>query len=221
MRKIFYLLINFLIINCTSQKKNIMSIPIIDNSSESFNYEILSETNKSSFKGENYYKTQSKNRLVVKDRTGEELINYTKGNNEDSGFSGYDYSENSIIGVFKQFYPNNTIKTKGVFCWFGFKIAKWYNYDENGNLISTDDFDRGFDFTYEDVFEYCKINNISLEKKEENRTEIRKYVSPNEEESFWGIRYRSKEKGVYINIRLDGKTGTEIARTESTLPSGG
>lgn len=217
MKKIFYLLINLLIINCTSQKQ-LSHLPTINKNSEKFNKERLSQIiqlNKRTTKSKEYFTTQRKNLLIIKNSIGEELINYTKSNDDNSGFSGYDYSENPIIGVFRQFYSNNNIKSKGIFCWFGFKIGKWYNYDVNGNLISTHNFDKDFDFTYEDVFKYCKKNNISLEKKEENHTDIIKYLSPDLKESFWGIRYRSKEKSVYINIRLDSKSGKEIVRTES------
>ena len=93
--------------------------------------------------------------MIVKNKIGEEIIYYSKSKDKYSGFSGYDYSENPIMGVFRDFYPNNKIKTKGVFCKFGFKIGKWYNYDEKGHLVSQEDNDRGFDFTYNDVFEYC------------------------------------------------------------------
>lgn len=149
-----------IVFNNFSSQNNIIAIPTIDNYSESFNqkdYHKLSNLIRKQLKvkKEILYYTRE-NLLVVKNSIGEELINYTKSNDDKSGFSGYDYSENPIIEFFREFYPNNNIKTKGIFCWFGFKIGKWYNYDENGNLIYKDDYDKGFKFTYKDIFEYYK-----------------------------------------------------------------
>lgn len=76
-----------------------MALPSIDNSSESFNYEKLSQINKLNKKSSEYYTTQRTDLLVVKNSEGEEIVSYTRGtNDENSGFSGYDYSENPIIG---------------------------------------------------------------------------------------------------------------------------
>ena len=211
-----------IVFNNFSSQNNIIAIPTIDNYSESFNYERLSQIkqlNKKTIKSEEYYTTQRENLFVVKNSIGEELINYTKSNDDKSGFSGYDYSENPIIGIFREFYPNNNIKTKGIFCWFGFKIGKWYNYDENGNLISQDDYDKGFKFTYKDIFEYCIKNNIPLDKKEYGyKTSIRKYISAKEKTYLWGIDYLDTEKNLVKIIELNGKDGSISKTYEYPMP---
>ena len=211
-----------IVFNNFSSQNNIIAIPTIDNYSESFNYERLSQIkqlNKKTIKSEEYYTTQRENLLVVKNSIGEELINYTKSNDDKSGFSGYDYSENPIIGIFREFYPNNKIKTKGIFCWFGFKIGKWYNYDENGNLISQDDYDKGFKFTYKDIFEYCIKNNIPLDKKENGyKTSIRKHISTKDKIYLWGIDYLDTEKNLVKIIELNGKDGSISKTYEYPMP---
>ena len=131
---------------------------------------------------------------------------------------GTDNSENLLIGVYKKFYRAGGIQTKGVYCWFGFNIGLWYHYDENGNLIRTDNHDKGFDFTVEDIFAYCLDQNISLERKEEGmRTRISKGIIENR--PLWNIEYPDYTKGKMIHIAIDGKTGEVIEVIERNWPT--
>jgi len=207
-----------IITNCKSQKINKMSIPIINNKSEILNIDNFSQhnLNKRSQSNENYFITTRDNLLEVKNHNGETIISYSKSDNVNY-FSGYDYSTNSIIGIYKEFYSNNVLKTKGLYCWFGFKIGKWYSYNEKGELISYEDFDQGFNFTYEMVFSYCNKNNISLEKKGSgNTTTITKYISEDKNVLLWGISYYDNNSNKIIE--LDGKNGDLVRTFELPLP---
>ncbi|PTX62347.1 hypothetical protein C8N46_103447 [Kordia periserrulae] len=175
---------------------------------------------------------------------------YYSGNLKKDGtvenISGYDYSINPIFPVYKSFHNNGNIKTKGVVCWFGFDIGVWYHFDENGNVIKTIDYDEGFDFTYQQVFEFCEERGIPLVKKNKgNRTKIWKQVI-SDDKYYWHIEYpiiekiknidtkalkKEIEQGIYIKIeeneyiknvskhvKLDGKTGEILETKESPLP---
>lgn len=166
--KICFLVIMMSSLSYTAQENKNMAIPTIDNSSKLFNANRLAQVNtraKISVDDNKLFTTVKDNLVEVKNTNGKIIISYSKNNDEKSGFSGYDYSESSDIGVFREFFPNGNLKTKGLFCYYGFKIGEWYNYNEDGILISVDDYDKGFDFDYNEIINFCIKNNISLEKK--------------------------------------------------------
>ena len=223
MKCITSITIGLLIISGCNTTKNItMKKPVINNSVEKLDISDLPDevgTNKIN-KSENVYITKTDNSYNVRNKDGKTIVYYSKGSEIGSAFSGYDYSENPIIGIYKEFYPNNNIKTKGIYCWFGFKIGKWYHYSEDGNLVSIDDFDTGFKYTLDQVFAYCQENGISLEKKESGLvTTISKYNSIEDNKNYWVIRYPNYEKQVYINIQIDGLNGNIVKTVESPFPA--
>lgn len=206
---------------CYSQKNINMKIPQITDSVEKFEISNLtnvimkkitdSSKNINVIKRENLYEIRDRNNIII--------VSYSKGPHENSFFSGYDYSENPVIGIYKEFYPDNNIKIKGIYCWFGFKIGKWYNYSEDGNLISVVDYDEGFNYSINEIFQYCETNNISLEKKQSGlRTEISKYIAP-DQKRYWYIQYPNYEKQCFINIQIDALTGMVILKKEIEFPS--
>lgn len=208
---------------CNSQKDIKMKIPQITDSVEKFEIPNLSinslDKEAREISSNKIHITKEENRYEVRDSNDEVLILYSKGLEKESFFSGYDYSLNPIIGLYKEFYPNNSIKVKGVYCWFGFKIGKWYSYSEDGDLISTDDFDDGFNYSVDQIFQFCKNNDIPLEKKMDGfRTEISKYISQ-DQKYYWYIQYPDNEKECYINIQIDGFDGKVIAKKEIQFPS--
>ncbi|MCV9931743.1 hypothetical protein OIU80_05560 [Flavobacterium sp. LS1R47] len=211
-----------IILGCNTNKNIKMKKPVINNSIEKLELSDLpneigtSKTNKN----EAIYISKTDNSYNVRNKDGKTVVYYSKGSEVGSAFSGYDYSENPIIGVYKEFYPNNNIKIKGIYCWFGFKIGKWYNYSDNGDLISTEDFDNGFIYSMDQVFSYCQENGISLEKKESGyTTTISKYKSVSDNKNYWVIRYPNYEKQVYINIQIDGLNGNIVKTVESPFPA--
>ena len=122
-----------------------------------------------------------------------------------------DYSINPLIGIYKEFYKNGGIRVKGVTSWLGFAIGLMYYYDEEGNLIRTENHDEGFDFTIREIFSYCINNNISLERQKHKGWETQILKSTSANKSFWYIKYSDFTKGVGITIEIDAKTG-EVTR---------
>lgn len=224
-------LISIIFFNCNSQKKSMMEIPKIDSSLEVFEKNKFSKTMKvekvvkkaEDVKGQKkikdkdfvtVYITSKSDSYVERDSTGKLIKFFSSGLGGNNEISGYDYSQNPIIGIYKEFYENGNIKTKGVYCWFGFKIGKWYNYDVNGNIIKVEDTDKGFSFSTNDIFLFAENRKISLEKKDGGkRTEILKYTD-SENKSYWFIQYPDYEKIKYINIQIDGNNGKVVNTKE-------
>lgn len=216
---IFYLL---LVTNCKSQNIKKMLIPVISNESEMLIREEFSNSNKANSK--NLKQTSDKSitnkedLLEVRNGKGEILISFSKSDKTKS-FSGYDYSLNPIIGIYKQFHPNGVIKQKGLFCWFGFKIGVWYEFDSNGSLISSEDFEKSYNFNYEQLFMYCQNHNIPLEKKTSgSRTKIYKFFLKDLDLHVWSIIYPDYDKRVEKVIMLDGNDGKVVKEFEQSLP---
>ncbi|WET51172.1 hypothetical protein PYS58_08515 [Chryseobacterium indologenes] len=220
MKLLFFILL-LAVINLNAQKKII--IPVINDDKEKYDTDFFSKEIRKNVK-DSIYITERENQFYVNDKNGKSLISYTRSYKTD-GFSGYDYSQNSLFGVYRLFYPNNILKEKGIMCWFGFKIGKWYHYDEHGKLVSVENYDKGFDFTYLMIFNYCKKNKIPLEKIEWGlRTSIFKKVKENTFVwviSYFGISDFDKGKKVEKVVQLDGKTGKVIEKSEYPLPVDG
>lgn len=207
MKKITFLLNIFILISCKSQNYVNMKLPNINNSSEVFDLDVLvQKIDRNSKKTEKYFIQKQENSITVTDNNHNTLLYYSKTVDKGSLLSGYDYTENPLFGTYKQFYPNNILKTKGLFCWFGFKLGKWYSYDDKGNLISMEDFDEGFEFTYEDVFLFCRENSIPLEKTSDKMSvQINKLISSNL--NLWNIIYPDYNIGRIKSIQLNGANG--------------
>lgn len=215
MRNLKYFFLFFALINLNAQKKN--RIPVINDQPEKFDVLVFSKDLKKNRK-DKIYINERENSFIVNDKTGKNLVSYSRSH-KGSSFSGYDYSLNPLFGVYKEFYPNNVLKTKGVYCWFGFKLGTWYYYDENGKLLSTENTDEGWDFTYKMVLDYCRKNNISLERQEYGvRTQIRKYFSEEKNSNFWIVSYADKNKGVERILHLDSKNGKVLNELETEIP---
>jgi uncharacterized membrane protein YkoI len=146
---------------------------------------------------------------------GKEIIYFSRGNNDDS-ISGYDYSFNPLIGIHKEYYPGGNIKLKGIYCWFGFNIGIWFQYDTNGKLIDSVDYDHNYPFGAERVLAFCIANNIPLEKAATGpRTIIRRTKNINGD-FVWSIEYQQTGTGQYISLSLDAKNG-KVLRTGTRM----
>lgn len=240
---IFTLLLN---LNCNAQNCNnniqkeynmekIMKIPEINADYEVFDREAF-------FFGKDQHnqKREHKQRVVNNDtvncyatmrsyeeygKNGSVRKRFFRGHEGDT--YGHEYTTNPLIGIYKEFYPNEGIKEKGIYCWFGFKMGLWYYYDEVGNLIKVENTDEEFEFTAEDIFAYCLENNIPLEMKEGDfRTKIRKYNSVESkslglgfDKPFWFIKYPVFTEWKTIIIHIDAKTGKIVRTFEESLNS--
>src|SRR5690554_359197 len=227
MKKIKILTAIFCIISTISysQNNNKMKLPEINKDFEKFDVSVFSKNTSNIEKVESkglktsdtVFVNVTASRYEIRDTNNRLLSYYFRGEeSEIAKISGYDYSNNPLIAVYKEFFYNGNIHLKGLYCWFGFKIGTWYTFDMKGDLITQEDTDLGYEFTYEDVFDYCRQNNISLNKEEKFRTHISKGKSPQGILS-WYISFTVFEKQKVMIYELNGKNGELVSVQEQPL----
>lgn len=227
MKKNRLLIISFFLTSiCYAQKISTMDVPKINNKPEKFDYSLFTEytqidNSKKIAKNNdriivrasatNYTESNAQN---IKDR----VLYFSKYTNDE--VSGYDYRENPLFGIYKEFHANGNIKLKGLYCWFGFKMGIWYYFNENGSLQKEIDMDEGFSFTHQKVFEYCIEKDISLEKRYDGyRTRIYRGFNPDyNDEKTWTIVFPDLKREVEVVITLRGTDGKILDTTENQLP---
>lgn len=220
---LIFTLILFIMQNSYAQITDTMKTrkPEIDDSFEVWDFSLTAGDNTIQDKhvrsGPGYYHVLNEKRKII--------IRYEK--NGRNGISGYDFSLNPIIGIHKEFYPNGNIRTKGIFCSLGFRIGKWHYFSEDGELIEPVDYDAGYEFTYELVFDFCEKRGISLDClsgcfntgriKNKKETSITKRKNQ-DDILIWQIEYYiesgTNERGdnfyKYKTFQLDAKDGAII-----------
>ena len=218
-------ILTFLIEGCLPQKKISINtgvkmyrknIPKITQEKETFDFNLFTKnsipqlsTGETLISNESYEEYDSSHNL---------RRHFVRGVGGDGSIVGYDYTTNTLIGIYKEFYPDGKIKLKGVYCALRFKIGLWYQFDSSGNFVGTINYDDGYKFDYKGVFAFCNNHHISLEQKTSGyRTTINKFRSPGGK-NCWFIQYPSEEPQVYINITLDGESGDILSTVESALP---
>lgn len=124
---------------------------------------------------------------------------------------------NPYIYLYKEFYPNDSLKVKGLYTILDFRIGKWYYYDTIGNLINVIDTDEGYDFTAEDIIKFCIKEDVPLNRKYPSEyvayTRINK--TKKNDKLLWEI--TNITNGQLVKIVVDGKTGTVISRHKEFL----
>ena len=129
----------------------------------------------------------------------------------------YDYNLSKDFYLYKQFYSNGIIKEKGVRCWYGFYIGKWYYYDNKGKLTKTDDFDTDYAFTWEDILKFCLKKNISLNKNT-NGPATTIYKKTLKGKKLWIITYPDFDKDEYITLMIDAYDGNVMGKRRAPFP---
>jgi len=139
--------------------------------------------------------------------------------NKIYGYSTHIFYNNDYFRILKRYYPNGMIKDKG---WLynnsATKRGIWHEYTENGTLSKTINYDELTAFTFEDIFRFCTLENIPLEKgylapSSSNQTTINRYFDEETSTWKWYIGYL-KDINIMEDIRLDGQTGKVLSREE-------
>jgi len=124
--------------------------------------------------------------------------------------------KDSYYKLVKAYYPSGRIRAKGWAYIDYFQKGVWYGFDDGGNLIANDNYDKPFPFTFEDVLKFCQRNNIKVERGHSEAgaawtTRILRGGAEGDE--CWSIEHmRFDGKGIIETIYLNGKTGKEIRR---------
>ena len=107
------------------------------------------------------------------------------------------------------YYKNGNLKSHGFNFHPNFKKGIWKEYDEQGHLIKEIDYDKGFNYTWEDLLKFLKEREIKIIDR---NTTIRK------DEGRWHVWYVD---GLYVyNIFIDGKTGEILQDVKNEFEEG-
>jgi len=132
----------------------------------------------------------------------------------------FEIPKDSYFMLEKVYYPSGRIQAKGWEYIDFFKKGVWYEFDEDGNLTATVDYDKPFTYTFKNVLKFCKRHNIKVERGNTGEemggptTRIGREVDG--DKSVWYIQY-SKSRDLLETIDLDGKTGKVISRESVEL----
>lgn len=119
----------------------------------------------------------------------------------------------NVFYLNKDYYLNGNIRSKVINSWLGFTINKGYRYDSEGNIIETIDHDKGYEFNYVKVLEFCRENNINiLEKRELSFPNKIANVTLENGRKVWNIEYFNQETNKLDRYQLDGHTGEIILK---------
>ncbi|WP_228414511.1 hypothetical protein [Chryseobacterium sp. SNU WT5] len=190
MKKLIFLAVsNVFFIQCQSQKISKDMISNLDNKSEKLT-KIMKD---------------SREDIII----NKEHIIYTSAN---VGFGEVKYNEETYFSFVKNFYPSKSIENKGIAFNNGSPVGIWYYFDELGNLIKEENTDEGYDFSPEDVVEYCEKHKIQLPKGYQD-SGFQTKVDKREEngKKVWKISHQISGDEIEKLI-LDGKTGKELSK---------
>ncbi|SEA53064.1 hypothetical protein [Bizionia paragorgiae] len=108
-----------------------------------------------------------------------------------------------------QYYKNGFLKITGLFFDSSFKQGIWKEFDEQGKLIKETDYDKGFDYTWEDLVKYLEERKVDIKGR---------YTTIRKEEGNWRFSY---VEGIYIyDVIIDGKTGKIIQDAKNEFEEG-
>ncbi len=192
------IIISTFVLGCTAQKnlnKQVM-FPEIDNKFEKFDivtFEKESTLEKRTVTTESYFLEED---------------------TQSSGYVSVKYPNNSVFSIVKLFYKNGNIREKGIQFNNGSEYGIWYKFDESGKLTEEENTDEGYQFSWDDVVEYCKKNKIKLAEgypKGGWQTEI--FKETDGAQNIWKITYQVA--GELLNeVTLDSNTGSELSKRE-------
>ncbi|WP_346883959.1 hypothetical protein [uncultured Algibacter sp.] len=113
-------------------------------------------------------------------------------------------SKTSHLNEVFRFYPNGNLKIYGSQFPNKFNCNIWKYYRKDGSIEKEIDYDKGYLFSWQDILDFCKQNDININK---NSTSIKKESSVNN--PLWIITW-SIENAKLKSVVLDAKTGKII-----------
>ena len=117
--------------------------------------------------------------------------------------------KNSFFEVKNQYYKNGTLKITGKYFNSSFQKGIWKEYDEKGSLIKETDYDKDFEYTWEDLVKLLKERKVDIQGR---------YTYIQKEEGNWRIWY---VKGIFIHdVTINGKTGKIIDDSKNEFEEG-
>ena len=144
----------------------------------------------------------------------------------DDGYEFYETVKHpdSYFIIINRYYKNGDLKLTGELFENNFQKGVWKEYDEQGNLTSETDFDKTYDFAWEDVLSFIEKRKIQMDAYGFEITRNWGFdSSESKKESlrpFWAITYNKSEIDMVLGvIILDGITGDIIKEYDEPYPS--
>ncbi len=203
--KYLKIIIILIAISCNGQLKNRnnMEMEISDKIEYFKSSELLSKGKKTPIDNNgnfDYSNVEYNNTTVV----------YTFGQ-KDKYYISLTYKKNSFYATKKTYHGNTMIKEKGIF--FNgnenTKLGVWYEFDSKGKVINKTNYDEGYNFSFEDILNYCKKNKINIElgdaRKFEGGFHSQILKGKRDGVKVWIINYQDGIKQAYGNISKNGK----------------
>ncbi|QDP86675.1 hypothetical protein FNJ88_09475 [Chryseobacterium sp. SNU WT5] len=151
---------------------------------------------------------------IMKDSREDIIINkehiiYTSAN---VGFGEVKYNEETYFSFVKNFYPSKSIENKGIAFNNGSPVGIWYYFDETGKLIKEENTDEGYNFTPENLINYCEKHKINLPKGYQDSGYQTKVLKQEiDGKKVWFISHQISGDQIK-EIYLYGKTGEKLSR---------
>lgn len=163
-------------------------------------------------------------------------VDWYKYNNDDniniislegSDTEGFNYSsknKNTLYSISKQYYGGNKIiKRKSIIIsdpsiYMPPSLGKEYQYNEKGELMKTIDHDEGYDFSFEQAFNYVKKNFHDDELLKQGRKYTYQFDRAERNgKKYWKIKLHIgylPPSYVETVLKLDAKTGDVLSQKE-------
>lgn len=120
-----------------------------------------------------------------------------------------------FLNYYERYYPNGNITVKAINSWLGFGIGMQYNFSKEGKLIKEKDRDKGYNFTFDDVLQFCERNDIDLLSKCGFPHRV---VKIEEDKKYWIIEYCNSKTGKIEGYKLDASSGEIVLKTIENFP---
>ena len=189
--KLFVVFLLVFFIQCQSQEVQETMIPKMSNEFEKITIENS--------------KKKEDDRCIETPEERKEIFSASKG-----GYRLSIYYENSFYKSDKFYYKNGYIKNKSLSFNMGSPVGVLYHFDESGKLTKEENADEGYNFTPENIVDYCEKNKIELPKGYHESgfyTRVRKDVLNGKK--VWVIEFLIPD-GDIQKVVLDGHSGTEL-----------
>jgi hypothetical protein len=112
---------------------------------------------------------------------------------------------------------SGNIIDKNIVSTLGFDVGMRYLYDGNGKLTKSINTDEGYNFTFEDVFKFCRGKKMSFETTS-FPFRIYKKTRPADSAKLWVIEYPDEVKRKIVTYVLDGLKGNVLNKIEEDWP---
>lgn len=189
----------------TQKKVNMIPIPSLNDSFETINIEEIKKSKNIKYIGSNEFGTKEFRYNEITDQ-GEIQI---ADSYDDRSVTKTFFPKGSCFTICKIYYANGNIKKKYIYSDASF-YGKFYEYDSTGKLTKENDYEAGYDFTWDNVQEYIAKRGIKLflypKTNDFRATNVNKKNINGR--LLWIISwYTFDEKNLWKEVTLDGKTG--------------